>query len=247
MRIIALVLVLSILTATPVLAGPNPYAALAMHTVASYEYLYCEELVEGAYGYMYMPDHCSGIDNSATAEELDGSLGYVYVVFLAYNLGPPPWGQDTEITGVEYCISGWPTTRGAPPTPPLNYCPEGSLVLGDPFDGGGVQGFGWPVDASWSCAGTVGFAWLIWNAHQYPDHLPLTLEYCASTYSYAGDPHNYVLGSPPDFEEDPTVSQHGCTIGGEHWEQSPYYEDCDPTGPTAAEEKTWGNMKEMYK
>ena len=73
-----------LLIAAPAFAGPNPDAALAMHTVASFEYLYCPELTQP--GSPFFPIDCLGIDPSAEPAELDASYGYVYVVFLAYNV-----------------------------------------------------------------------------------------------------------------------------------------------------------------
>jgi hypothetical protein len=221
------------LIAAPVLAGPNPEAELAMHTIASFEYLYCQELLNPP----LFPLDCTMIDNSATVAEMDASYGYVYVVFLAYNV--------TCISGVEFCIAGWPTLRGAPPTPLLNYCPEGSLVLGNPWAGGGIQAMGSCACTQVDCGGTVGFAWFIWGAYAYPTYLPVTLDYCMSGYSYPAEPHNYVLGCAPDFVEDPTVSHHGCTIWGVYPELVPYA-DCNPD-ITATDPTTWSNVKSMYK
>ncbi len=237
MRMPAIVLGIA-LVAVPVYAGPNPEVSLAMHTVASYEYLYCPELtVFNQEHPEYFPIDCSMIDNSAEMAELEASYGYLYVVFIAYNA--------TAISGVEYCIGGWPTARGAPPQPPLNYCPEGSLVLGDPFTGGGIQAFGQTAYPYVDCGGTIGFAYFVWGAFQYPTYLPLTLEYCASGYSYPTTPHNYVLGASPDFVEDSINSQYGCTIGGVYPVAVPY-DDCEPSG-TATERTTWSRVKSRYK
>jgi hypothetical protein len=226
------------LVAVPAYAGPNPDAALAMHTVASFEYLYCPELtVFNPDNPQYFPIDCSQIDNSAEMTELDASYGYVYVVFIAYNIN--------ALSGVEYCIAGWPASRGAPPAPPLSYCPETSLVLGDPFAGGGVQAFGQSVYPYIDCGGTIGFAYFVWGAFAYSSYLPLTLDYCASAYSYPTSPHNYVLGIAPDFVEDPTTSEFGCTIGGVYPVVVPY-EDCEPTG-TPTERTTWSKVKSRYK
>jgi hypothetical protein len=229
MRALAITLGL-MLVAAPAFAGPNPNATLAMHTVASFDYLYCPELN----GMLF---DCTMIDNSAEMAELDASYGYVYVLFLAY---------DVEcISGVEYCIGGWPASRGAPPVPPLNYCPESSLILGDPFAGGGVQAFGECVCTD-VCDGTIGFAWFVWGAYAYTTVLPLTLDYCASGYSYPTDPHNYVLACADfNFEEDVTVAEFGCTIGGVYPILVPY-DGCDP-GATAVDPTSWSNVKAMYK
>jgi hypothetical protein len=223
-----------IVIAVPALAGPNADVSLAMHTVASYEYLYCEDLASPR---SHFPLDCGLIDNSATPPELDASYGYVYVCFVAYNVA--------GITGVEYCIAGWPSGRGAPPTPLLNYCPATSLLLGDPWAGGGIQAFGELVLPHVDAGGSVVYAWFVWGAYSYTGFLPVTLEYCASEYSYPASPHNYVLGPAPNFIEDTVNLEFGCTIWGVCPVAVPY-EDCDPeTTPT--DPTTWSKVKEMYK
>jgi hypothetical protein len=229
MRTLAIVFGL-MLIAAPVFAGPNPQAALAMHTVASFEYLYCPELM----GPM-LPLDCNGIDNSATVADLEGSAGYVYVVFMAYNV--------ECISGVEYCITGWPVTRGAPPLPTLLYCPEASLLLGNPLVGGGIQAFGESVCSAVGC-GPVGFAYTFINTAGVSSYLPMTLSYCQSAYAYPSEPHNYVLGPGPEFIEDVMVSEHGCTLGGVNAETVPYF-DCN--GGTAVDATSWSNVKAMYR
>ncbi|MCK4548017.1 MAG: hypothetical protein KAW17_11320 [Candidatus Eisenbacteria sp.] len=226
------------LIAAPALAGPNPDASLAMHTVASSEYLYCPELSNfDPLHPGYHPMDCTMIDNSAEAAELEASYGYVYVVFLAYNVDC--------ITGVEYCIAGWPTVRGAPPQPLLNYCPEASLILGNPFLGGGIQAFGESVcTEAGICGDVLTFAYFIWGSAAFPTYLPLTLEYGPSAYSYPTNPHNYVLGPAPDFVEDNVVAEFGCTIGGTYHTMVPYW-NCP--GNTAVEPSTWSNVKAMYR
>jgi hypothetical protein len=182
---------------------------LAMHTVAAFEYLSCDDLTDPASP--HSPVNCAGIDNGATMDEIVASYGYVTVVFLAYHVD--------AITGVEYCISGWPTV-----SPGLEYCPETSSLVGDPFNGGGVQTFGETVEPS-EPGGAVVFAWFRWYA--FSPYLPLMLDYCASTYTYPGDPHNSVIGPSPDYEYTRVESEHGCTIGADHWELVPY-SDCFP-------------------
>jgi hypothetical protein len=237
-RTLAIVFGLLVLAA-PAFAqlGPNPNVSLAMHTVASYDYLFCPELMtpvpDG-----YLPWDCSMIDNSATVEEMDASYGYVYVVFLAYNI-------DTALNGVEYCVMGWPVVRGSPPVPLMNYCPESSLVLGNPLAGGGIQTFGGDTFPTYpTCGNVLGFAWITSGLAGYPTALPITLDYCASAYSYPADPHNYVLGPAPDFMEDSTNLHFGCTIGGMYPILVPY-EDCNLN--TAVEPTTWSGVKSMYR
>ena len=117
-------------------------------------------------------------------------------------------------------------------------------MLGTPFEGGGIQGFGESVCTE-LCGGTIGFAWFFWNSAPHSSYFPLTLEYCASAYSYPADPRNYVLGPPPNFVEDNVVAEFGCTIGGTYHTPVPYT-NCDP-GATALEPSTWSNVKAMYR
>ena len=44
---------------------------------------------------------------------------------------------------------------------------------------------------------------------------------------------------PPDFEESPALGEHGATIGGPHWEETPY-QSC--SGPSSTELETWGKL-----
>lgn len=223
-----LAIVLSV-TVIPAAAFGYSYPGLAMHTVASYEYLYCPDLVEP--GSPYFPFDCYSLDRDATMDELDATLGYVYVAFCAYY--DDYWEID-GITGAEYCIAGWPGGPDAPPKPTLNYCPESSVVLGDPFEGGGFQSFGQtlsPLSPEW--CGLVGFGWFVWNASPYCSHLPIALEFCPSTYTYPADPHNDLVGPGPEYAEVRVVLESGCTIGA--------------GGPTAAEPTTWSSVKTMYR
>jgi len=151
---------------------------------------------------------------------------------LAYNV--------SAVTGVEFAVTGWPTTRPVPAKPTFHYCPATALVLGDPWTGA-ISGFGELVEAPFGC-GVVPFAWFFWNTALYTG--AVTLDYAASVYSYPTDPHNYVLGAAPDYVEDVVVSQHGCMIKGTYAETVPYA-DCN--GVTAVEPTTWSNVKAMYK
>ena len=218
---------LVLLVASPAFAGPNPSVSLAMHTIGSDAYLYCPEL------WGMIPYWCHEIDNSLEQGDLE-PYGYGYVCLVSY-------GMDAGMTGVEYCIGGWPTVRGSPPIPVVYYCPVGSLFLGAAFDGGVIQTFGEDVVSPWPC-GMLLFAYFSFQTSVLdPD---MELFYCDSAQSYPLDPHNYVLGPPPGFVEDDVVGAHGCTILGIHWEVVPY-SDC--AGATATEATTWSNVKAMYK
>ena len=234
MRVLAIVFGL-MLVASVSFAGENPQGELAMHVVASGDFLYCPELTTPGGG--YFPLDCLGIDNDATPAELAAAYGYAYVVLCCYNV--------TGITGVEYCITGFPVARDGSPAVALNYCPTESLVLGDPLVGGGIQTFGLCLepDPLAPCGGMVGFAWIGLLASQTvtPDAV---WSYLPSAYSF--DPgYNYFLDCTTQYEIDPAVSEHGCTINGVHWEPVPY-DDCHPDA-TATEKSTWSNVKSMYR
>ena len=78
-------------------AGDNPNAKLALHLLASEEYLDCPEL---------MPASCESINVDLSIEEILGAGGYGYIVLVAYDID--------AITGLEFALTGWPTGRGAP-------------------------------------------------------------------------------------------------------------------------------------
>lgn len=225
------------LVASVSFAGENPTGELAMHVVASGEFLYCPELTTP--GGMYFPLDCVGIDNDATPAELAAAYGYAYVVLCCYNV--------VGITGVEYAITGFPTARDGSPAVSLNLCPlDTSLILGDPLVGGGIQTFGVCVEPSElaPCGGMIGFAWIALLATQtvLPDQV---WSYIPSAYSLDPGGYNYFLDCTVDYVIDPTVSEHGCTINGIHWEMVPY-DDCHPDA-TATEKSTWSNVKAMYR
>ncbi len=198
----------------------NPDAKLAMHLVASAEYLYCDDLIASA---------CSGIDPDLTAAELAASGYEGYVVFLAYDL-------ETCISGVEYFVTGWPTGFGAPVFDVPAYCPPmtKTLCMGEPFEAlegvGGICAFG---GCEWEAPfGMAPFAYFRFSLASHTELLPITLAYSPSTYTYGADPHNYLLGPDPDFTECPVQSEQGCSIGGQVG-----YQDIRVTSPDGGE--TW--------
>jgi len=127
----------------------------------------------------------------------------------------------------------------------LNLCPlDTALILGDPLVGGGIQTFGVCLrpDELAPCGGMIGFAWIALLASQ--TGVLATWSYIPSGYSF--DPgYNYFLDCTVNYVIDPTVSEHGCTINGTHWEAVPY-DDCHPEA-TATEPSTWSNVKAMYR
>ncbi len=181
-------------------AGANPNVKLAMHVVASDDFLYCTELT---------PATTRDIDPSVTYAEIEGlAFGYSYVMFCAYDF--------TAMSGVEFAVSGFPTGRGAPPAPGMTYCPDGALVLGDPFAGGGIVS--WGLGSCWESANegpVLPIGWFTTGWDPYLGLLPVTLEYVASTYSDAGNPLNYAQDCSVDFLQDATVREYGGVIGGD--------------------------------
>lgn len=182
------------------LAGENPDAKLAMHLVASDEYLYCDDLA---------PATVFDITDELTIAELAASGYCGYVLFLAYDLG-------SCIHCMEYFVTGWPMGRGAPFITPPTYCAD-ILVLGQPFEVyGGDGGLGCFVGMT--CLGDpvthmAPFAYSSFDVSEHTSYLPIVLNYSPSSYGYPTDPHNYVLGPYPPCEEDPVVEEHGCVIG----------------------------------
>ncbi len=201
-------------------ADSNPDAKLAMHLVASDEYLYCDDLIASA---------CSGIDPDLSMAELAASGYQAYAVFLAYDL-------ETCITGVEYLVTGWPTGPDAPAFEFPEYCPpmEKTLCMGEPFEAlggaGGICAFG---ECVWEAPfGMAPYAYIWFDLSSHTPLLPITLDYAPSTYTYSDDPHNYVLGPGPDFPEQAVMTWHGCSIGG-----GMAYQDIQVVSPNGGE--TW--------
>ena len=118
-RVVILTICCCVLAAQAATPGENPATQLAMHLVASSEYLDCADL---------MPAACESINVDLSVEEVQAAGGYGYVVFIAY---------DVEgITGVEFALAGWPTGRGSPPLYQPNWCPEGAMTYGDHMEDG---------------------------------------------------------------------------------------------------------------
>jgi|GEM_PF-4059449 len=221
-------------------SGPGGGGSLGMHTVPSWENLNCGDLADSTSP--HFPDWCTDIDNSLTLPELDESYYEMYVVLLAYNVD--------AIAGVEFAIGGWPDGPDAPPPPDVYYCPETSMVQGDPFDGGVRQEFG-EILTSEDPFHPIVFAYFPWDAAGDPDCLPITLEYSPSSYTYPDEPRNFVIDES-GTEELTVITEHGCTIGHGHWDVVPY-EDCATTpvadgemetpagGPRLRLEATWPN------
>jgi len=233
-----------LLLASPALAGPNPNASLAMHTVVTDDFLYCT-------GTPVCPDGmvCGEIDNSALEGEIPGgATGYCYIAFLTYNYG--------TASGVEFMVTGWPTVRGAPAVPVMSYCPTASTVFGDPWDDGGAppqgagMGFGVDLDNPSGAAtpdGVFCFAFGVFNMYDIQSYWPLTLSYGPSSYTTNPGTGNKITGAAPDYLLDmvQVSHEHGCTIGGVHSEDIGDYADC--TFAQRTEQATWSAVKALYR
>jgi hypothetical protein len=197
MKTMALALCVVLAGILPAWAGENPSAKLAMHVVASNQYLDCADL---------MPAACESINVDISVGEVLAASGYGYIAFVAYDV--------LTITGAEFAVDGWPTGRGAPPLSGPYWCPEGTLTMGDPLGSGGIAAF--PC-AEASADGLLLIGYCSFGPLSEAN-LPITLQYASSDFSYPNDPHNYVLDCTIDYEEDSVVASTGCTIGASHWE-----------------------------
>jgi hypothetical protein len=234
MRTLAIVFGL-LLVSSPVFAeGANPTGELAMHVVASGEYLYCPELTTP--GSAYFPVDCLGINNDVSAAELQASFGYAYLVFCCYNV--------EGITGVEFAVTGVPTTRSGGPLV-LSLCPATALIQGNPhYSTGGILAFGECLEPVVPCGGMLGFAYVALGPSSQTSTMGL-VSYVPSPFSNAADPHNSFFDCSLEFLEDRVFSEHGCTFNGVHPEAVPYadcHPDITPTVPS-----TWSNVKAMYR
>jgi len=236
-------LVLSVLSA-PLInkaeAGQNPNTRLAMHLIASDEYLD---------SFDFRNIEIADIDDDLSLAEL-ALTGYSgFCVLCAYNF--------EGISGIEFALSGWPNGEGQnPPLPQLRWEPEDYSefvgTLGDHWNGGGATSWGSGYGGCETSGERVRESfWLVWNNHpvyakiypfayfpielnNYTDKLPITLNFINSPYSDPNNPRIYTLDCSIQFEEDYIDPYHtySCTIG------------CDGC-PT--EKTTWSGIKSMYK
>jgi len=206
-----------VLAAGSAWAQSNPFVKLAMHLIASDEYLYCDDFTFTG---------PQDFDTDLTLSELAASNYCGYVVFVAYDL-------SECVSGVEYFVRGWPMGRGAPVFLGPEYCGgEDFICLGEPFEAlGGHGGIVGLAACLWDPAAALHpFASIFFDLSAYPTWMPIELYYGPSSYSYPTSPHNYVLGW---WDEDATVEEHGCTIGG-----------CDPS---RVERETWSGIKRTFR
>ncbi len=177
---------------TPVLAGENPSAKLALHLVASSDSLGCAELA---------PSACDSISLEISAEDLAAADGYGFFALVAYDID--------SITGVEFALDGWPTGRGAPALGGPYWC-EDNLTLGDHEGGGGLTALEACVEPD-----TNGIAILAYWSFGPLDStdLPIDLSLIPSTFS-DDDSLLYILDCTVDYEQDDIALASGCAIGG---------------------------------
>jgi hypothetical protein len=204
----------------------TPDASLAIHLVASNEYLECSDLCPSEMS-------CLDVDCDLSLAELEASGGYGYVAFAAYNV--------TDVSCIEFFVRGWPIGPGTPDFVGPVYCAgENPLVLGEPFEKrggeGGVVGFG---ECERPCTHMFCICMIAFGPDVY-DWLPITVQYGPSSYSYPTDPHNWYVDCVwPECE---IYYEHYAVIGSE-CEPIP---NCLP-GPTRTDQATWGTIKSLYR
>jgi len=219
--------VVTLLFAVPASAA-NEHGSLAIHLVASNEYLQCEDLCPPGMT-------CEDIDCDLSMAELEASGSYGYVVFVAYNVD--------QILAIEFLVVGWPSGPGTPGFDGPWLCTgEGGGVVGQPFEcrggSGGLVAF---PSCREPCSGMVGLCYVRFGPSVH-DWLPITLGYAPSEFSNPDDPGNWFGGCSPDWEMTLVSYEHPAVIGG----------TCDPIpncepGPTGTDGSTWGAVKSLYR
>jgi len=193
-------------------AGMNLDAKLAMHVVASDQYLTWEDLIPAA---------CESINVDLSVAELFAEGGYGYVVLLAY---------DVEgISAVEFALSGWPTGRGAPQLSGLSWYAADALTFGDHLAAGGATGLGECSEPN--TADLVPLAYLTFGPLDSTD-VPIDFNFLPSTYTAPDDSLLAVADCTEGFLTDEVVAHSGCTIGGTYAGQIP---DCGERAAGARE------------
>jgi len=226
MRCLCLFGAATMLFAAPVFAY-NEHGSLAIHLVASYEYLQCEDLCPPGMT-------CEEVNCDLTLVELEASGGYGYAAFVAYNI--------EQVDALEFYVVGWPVGSGTPEFSEPLYCPEGAVALGEPFEKRGGSG---GVVALSSCQEPCSGMFCICMISFGPEilsWLPITLEFAPSSYSFPSTPHNYFCDCTVNWGDTQPENEHPAVIGG----------TCDPIpncepGPTENDGSTWGGVKELYR
>ncbi len=204
--------------------GPNQHGSLAIHLVASYEYLQCDNLCPPSMT-------CEDIDCDLSMVELEASGGYGYTAFVAYNI--------EQAEAVEFYVVGWPTAEVSPNFEGPVYCAwEAGYVVGEPFEKrGGIGGVAvFPCEQP--CSGMFCFCTIAFGPEMY-DWLPITIAYSPSQFSFD---FNYFIDCSVSWVITRVFYEHPAVIGG----------TCDPIpncepGPTENDGSTWGGVKVLYR
>jgi len=202
----------------------NEEVSLAMHVVATGEYLDCEDLCPAEMT-------CLDVNCDLSVAELQAAGGYGYVAFLAYNVD--------EAAALEFYVVGWPMGPETPDfTGPMYCAGEDAVLFGEPFEKRGGQGGAvvFPCEEPCTrmlCVCTIRFGPTVL------DWLPISLQYAPSTFT---QPYVNKIENCTDWITDPVIYEHGAVIGG----------DCEPIpncypGPSQAESESWGAIKALYR
>jgi len=213
---------------TPPVFAYNEHGSLAIHLVASYEYLQCDDLCP--------PDMtCEDINCDLSLVELEASGGYGYAAFVAYNI--------EQVVALEFYVVGWPTGPGTPDFTGPTYCPDGGgWVVGEPFEkrggSGGQIGFPLPSPCQEPCSGLFCFCRIAFGPDVL-DWLPITIAYSPSQFSFD---YSYFIDCTISEGITPVFYEHPAVIGG----------TCDPIpncepGPTENDGSTWSAVKALYR
>jgi hypothetical protein len=207
----------TILISQPVVGGENPNVRLAMHCVATNQYLY--ELRD-------CPQSCDEIDCDLTREELSLTGGYGMIFLVAYNVN--------GLASIEYALD-YPDGVSTTFEPTEYWCGESALSLGNREEDGRIVS--WGLDLCLepeSSNGGVAFAFI---RVRYRDTQPVVFKWAPSEFSYGFDPHNYTMDCTSNYREDPVVAHHGAVIGGK----------CSDPCMGGLQESSWGEVKQKYR
>lgn len=216
------------LASTPATGSSGGYydVSLAIHLVASDEYLACSDLCPPSMS-------CHDVNCDLSLVELLASGGYGYIAFLCYN------AEQVEKT--EFFVTGWPVGPGTPDFLGPYYCVEADGgVLGEPFEKRGGEGgvVRFPCEAP--CSGMFCLCYLAFGP-SIIDWLPITIAYMPSRFSDPSSPCSRFQHCN-EWVELPFEWQHSAVLGGE----------CAPapncnSGPTGGETTSWGAIKDLYR
>jgi len=224
MRVIALAIAAAAVCSSPSCANINEDASLAMHVVATGEYLDCQDLCPAQM-------MCLDVDCDLSVADLEAAGGYGYVAFLAYNVD--------EVEMLEFFIAGWPIGPGTPDFTGPTYCAgEDVFVFGEPFEKRGGEGGAvvFPCERPCTrmfCVCTIRFGPTVL------DWVPISLEYPPSTFTA---PDMNKIQDCTGWVVFGVSYEHGAVIGGE-CEPIP---NCTP-GPSGADSQSWGRVKALYR